>query len=162
MSTDVTFEKLEKTAFEFAKAMGAGTGQDLSKHAMKMAEKWHDESALRESLYHAKRAVWEEIDNTFDHSSSDFVVDHPYWVIRSSDDEIVQANFSRYSNDNELHHPMFSQDANGFSCFAITHYIKKEEGDNILGDTKPSRPAGLKKKDSGSRPIPNMKSNWQS
>lgn len=161
MSTDVTFEQLEKTAFEFAKAMGAGTGQDLSKHAMRMAEKWHAESALRESLYHAKRAVWEEIDNTFDHSSSYFVVDHPYWVIRSSDDEIVQANFSRYSNDNESHHPLFSQDANGFSCFYISHYIKKEEGDKILFETPPPLPADAKKKPAEHpQPIPTMKNYW--
>lgn len=162
MSIDVTFEELEKTAFEFAKAMGAGTGASLSLDAMKLAEKWHAESALRQSLYNAKRATWEETDSAFDYSTSDFVVDHPYWVITQPSNQAVQAYFSKYSSDNGSTQPMFSEDTNGFSCFAVSHYIKKEEGDKISAKTPPPLPKGVKKKPVRNPPIPTMANHWQS
>lgn len=95
MSIDVTFEELEKTAFEFAKVMGSGTGANLSQNAMKMAEQWHAESGLRQSLYNAKRATWEEIDAAVDYSSTDFVVDHPYWVITQANNQLTYSHHFR-------------------------------------------------------------------
>lgn len=160
MSIEVTFEELEKTAFEFAKAMGAGTGANLSLDAMKLAEKWHAESALRQSLYNAKRATWEEIDSVADYSSTDFISDQIYWVIKQPNNQILQAKFSRYSNDNEFPQPMFSEDSNNFSIFPVSHYIKKEAGDKISTDTPPALPKGVKKKQVRIPPIPQTVNYW--
>ena len=139
MSNDVTFEELEKTAFEFAKTMG--TGANLSQNAMQLAEKWHAEAGLRESLYSAKRAKWEKIDTKVDYSSGYFIVDQDYWVVAWNGSSPKIAKFSKSSEKLSTDYPMFYGD--GTDEFTISHYILKEEGDKILAETPPRTPVGL-------------------
>lgn len=160
MSTDTAFEEVEKTAFEFAKAMGAETGANLSQNAMKLAEQWHAESELRQSLYRAERATWEKIDRGIDYSSHDFVVNAPYWVITEENNKIVQASFLRFSEGGGLPQPLFYEGDNDFVLFAVSHYIKKAEGDQILSKTWPKRPADVHKKRVRPPQIPVIKSFW--
>ena len=162
MSNDVTFEELEKTAFEFAKAMGAGTGVNLSINAMKRAETWHAESSLRESLYNAQRASWHQSSKGSGNSTDDFVAGETYWVVNQKDNKIMQAKFSKFADIGHGIEPLFHEDGNTYVTFAITHYIEKEEGDKILADTPPKLPAGLKRKKEEARPIPTMRGGWQS
>ena len=160
MSNDVTFEELEKTAFEFAKVMGTGTGANLSQNAMRMAEKWHAERRLRESLYGAKRAKWEKIDIRADYSANYFIVDQDYWVIAWNDSSPKIAKFSKSSKQLSSNGPMFYDD--GSDEFTISYYLTKEEGDKILAETPPKRPKEVEEESVRPQVIPTMKSHWQS
>lgn len=161
MSNDVTFEELEKTAFEFAKASGAGTVVSLSRNAMEMAEQWHDETGLRKSLYNAKRASWQQVNGGYGNSTDDFVENQTYWIIQQAENKVMQAKFSKFSDVGNGIQPMFYEDGNTYLTFPISHYIKKEEGDKILLETPPPLPTGVKRKSvEHSRPIPSIKNYW--
>lgn len=141
MSNDTTFEELEKTAFEFAKAMSANeSNSGISIKAMQLAKEWHQDKKLRESWFVSsslKESDWIKID--VDYDSSDFQKDDEYWVVRGAENPF-KAKIKDLDTIGGRTQPSFYLAENPISYFPVTAFLPKVLGDKILDSVAPDHP----------------------
>ena len=140
MSIDITFEELEKTAFEFAKSLAVGNVQTgFSIAAMERAKKWHEEAELRKSWYVRENISandWLNIDIDSDYDESDFQREIDYWAIRG-DDKPVKVNLVRFESIRGRYQPIFSHPGSPSENFTVDKFIHQSINSQLTSETRP-------------------------
>ena len=140
MSIDITFEELEKTAFEFAKSLAVGNVQTgFSIAAMERAKKWHEEAELRKSWYVRENISandWLNIDIDSDYDESDFQREIDYWVIRG-EDKPFKVNLVRFESIRGRYQPIFSHPGSPSENFTIDKFLKQSISGQLTSETRP-------------------------
>lgn len=144
MSIDVTFEELEKTAFEFAKSLAVNNVQaGYSLQAMNRAKIWHAEAPLRKSWYIRETIEendWVNINIDSDYDESDFKENIGYWVVRG-EEKPFKAVLNKFVQQGERTQPVFSLPDNPYQHFAINCYLPQSIGDQLVKGIEPKHPS---------------------
>lgn len=145
MSTDITFEELEKTAFEFAKSLAVNNVKTgFSLEAMERAMQWHAESALRKSWYinkKLKKSEWLTINTDSDYDDGDFIKGNVYWVINQHmQHEPFQAVFEKIQHYGSRSQPLFVAAADDYTTFQVDKYLPASISSDILAENPPKNP----------------------
>lgn len=143
MSIDITFEELEKTAFEFAKSLAVNNVQTgFSIAAMERAKRWHEEAELRKSWYVRENISandWLNIDIDSDYDESDFQRGIDYWVIRG-DDKPLKVNLVRFESIRGRYQPIFSHPGSPSENFTVDKFLNQSISSQLISETKPRHP----------------------
>ena len=144
MSIDVTFEELEKTAFEFAKSLAVNNVQaGYSLQAMDRAKRWHAEAELRKSWYIRETIEdndWVNINIDSDYDENDFKEDIEYWVVKG-EDKPFKAVLNKFVQQGERAQPVFSLANNPYQHFTIDCYLPQSIGAQLVKGIEPKRPS---------------------
>lgn len=153
MSIDVTFEELEKTAFEFAKSLAVGNVKtSFSLKAMQLATTWHEEKELRKAWYvcnSLQESDWQKIDIDSDYDGSDFKEGIDYWVIRA-DGKPFKVNLVRFESIRGRDQPIFCHPGNPYENFTVDQFLPQSISDQLTNGINPNHPTQSKTR---ARPI---------